>query len=136
MKKHIIFTLLGLLFSANVMAENGDIEVAGGQAKYQESVRIQLEKLAPNTNYHLSCIVRSDHYRGGGHDDIQVFTLGNVHVFVNRHDTRENNGIVTINAPLNSLKAINATSDGVIFVRNLDRFDTIFVERCAATIST
>lgn len=133
MKKHILFILLGLLFSANVMAKNGDIKVAGGEAKYQESVRIKLEKLVPNTNYDLSCIVRSDHYRGGGHDDIQVYTLGNAHVFVNLHDTRENNGVVTINAPLNALKATNATSDGVIFVRNLDRFDTIFVERCVAT---
>lgn len=132
MKNRIIFTLLALLFSANVMAESGEIEVAGGQAKYQESVRIKLEKLASNTNYDLSCIVRSDHYRGGGRDDIQVYTLGNAHVFVNRHDTRENNGVVTINAPLNSLIAKNATNDGVIFVRNLDRFDTIFVERCVA----
>lgn len=134
MKKTALFsTILFLGVSVTAHAANESIHLNDSEAQPRESLTIQLDKLANGVSYHLSCIVRSDHYTGKGKDDIQVVTRGVGQLLVNRHDTAENNGVVTINAPLNSFIGHDVRQDSMIKVRNLDRFDTIFVERCVAT---
>ena len=133
MKKCFLFSMFTcFLLSTSAFAENANVSLSDKQVKPNGIAALGLDQLENNVTYNLSCVVRSDHASGKGHSDIQIITQGDIKVFVNRIDTSANNGNVTIKFPLNSLKADGVTNQDGILIQNLDKYDTIFVERCVA----
>lgn len=132
-KKHILFALLGLsLLAGTANAKSGDVVIADSQAKPYSTLSLNLNKLASGVTYNLSCVARSDHLSRKGRNEIQVYVVGNAKVLVSGEDVSKTNGMAALRAPLNSFNATGLTKDVMILVRNLDRIDTIFVERCVA----
>lgn len=136
MKIHTVFLTLGLLaLSSIAAAENIDVAVNGGVAAPGKYVSLSMDNLANDVMYDLSCVIRSDNYSGRAHEDILVTTYDeNVGpVTVNQIDVKTKNGHGTLTFPLNTFKAQHVRKGNRIVIRNLERVNTVTVERCIAT---
>lgn len=105
-----------------------------GQAKYDQVVKVDLDKLLDHVKYEISCSITSNHLSNQTYDDIQVFSGGKSEIYVNSQPVAQHNGQISI--PSNQVSHLNAMStyqsDQYIEIRNLDTEDTITVSHCFA----
>lgn len=133
MKKSKPFILLALLISATSVAASDDvIQWQVGQAAHDKAVTINFDKLANGVEYNLECHISIIDIARKGKANIQIVTNGKIQVLVNAIDTSNNNGLVTLMYPTNSLKSPSVNNNSVIMVRNIDHYNSIDIYKCTA----
>ncbi len=54
-------------------------------------------------------------------------------ILINGVDVSTTNGVITLAYPLNALEAYGTMKGGLIFIRNLDHYDTVTIKDCVAS---